>query len=72
MTRRQSRSVPDLARSDSRRARHRPDRPEGWINLATLAEAESRRGDAIAHYRKALALDPDYAPAKINLAQLAR
>jgi tetratricopeptide (TPR) repeat protein len=48
------------------------DRPEGWINLATLAEAESRRGDAIAHYRKALALDPDYAPAKINLAQLAR
>ncbi|MEO7736405.1 MAG: tetratricopeptide repeat protein [Kofleriaceae bacterium] len=48
------------------------DRPEGWFNLGTLAEAEGRRGDAIAHYRKALALDPDFVPARANLDQLAR
>ena len=48
------------------------DRPEGWFNLATLAEAEARRGDAVAHYRKALAIDPDFLPARVNLDQLAR
>jgi hypothetical protein len=47
------------------------DRPEGWFNLALLAEAEQRRTDAIALYRKALALDPEFAPARANLALLA-
>ncbi|HLL22735.1 MAG TPA: tetratricopeptide repeat protein, partial [Kofleriaceae bacterium] len=48
------------------------DRPEGWFNLATLAESESRTTDAIAAYRRALALDPDYAPARDNLRRLER
>lgn len=47
------------------------DRPEGWFNLALLAEAEARRDDARACYRKALALDPAYEPARVNLGQLA-
>jgi Cytochrome c554 and c-prime len=48
------------------------DRPEGWFNLAVLAEAEARRDQAIAHYRKALAIDPDFVPARANLGQLER
>jgi hypothetical protein len=44
------------------------DRPEGWFNLGTLAEAEHRSADATASYRRALALDPDYKPAQANLA----
>jgi hypothetical protein len=46
------------------------DRPEGWFNLALLAEAESRPREAIAHYRKALELDPAFVPARVNLRQL--
>ena len=48
------------------------DRPEGWFNLAVLAEAEARPAEAIASYRRALALDPDLVPAKANLELLSR
>lgn len=48
------------------------DRPDGWFHLARLAEAESRPGDAIAGYRRALALDPHHEPARRHLEQLAR
>jgi hypothetical protein len=46
------------------------DRPDGWFNLATLAQAEGRTGDAIAFCERALALDPGYEPAKQALAAL--
>ena len=46
------------------------DRPEGWFNLAVLAETESRRRDAIGLYRKALDLDPGFVAARVNLGLL--
>jgi hypothetical protein len=48
------------------------DRPDGWFNLATLAHAEGRTREAIAHLRRALSLDPGYLPAQQALASLAR
>jgi hypothetical protein len=48
------------------------DRPEGWFNLGLLAETEADPAQAIACYRRALALDPAFVPARMNLAQLAR
>ena len=48
------------------------DRPEGWFNLAGLAEAEGRRTEALADLREALVRDPDYRPAQQALAALAR
>lgn len=46
------------------------DRPEGWFNLAVLAEAEARPREAARLYRKALELDPDFVPARVNLGAL--
>lgn len=48
------------------------DRPDGWFNLAALAHAEGRTGDAIAYLERALVLDPDYAPARDTLAAIKR
>jgi hypothetical protein len=48
------------------------DRPDGWFHLARLAEAESRPADALAYYRRALAVDPDHEPARRQLEQIAR
>lgn len=48
------------------------DRPEGWYNLAALAHAEARTRDAIALLERALALDPNYEPARDSLRALAR
>lgn len=53
-------------------ARHESqlDLPEGWFNLAVLAEAERKDAEAAAHYRRALELDPLFRPAIFNLVQL--
>lgn len=72
------RSPEDLARYRAARAElnamyeAQRDRPEGAFNLALLAEAEGRWAAAAAHYAEALRLDPEYTPARANLAALAR
>ena len=43
---------------------------EAWFNLAGLAEVEKKHVDATRRYRRALAVDPDYADALFNLARL--
>jgi len=48
------------------------DRPEGWFNLAGLAEAEGRRSEVLGNLREALARDPDYRPAQQALEALSR
>lgn len=46
------------------------DRPEAWFDLALLAEAERRMTDAATLYKKALALDPEFLPARVNMSTL--
>lgn len=53
-------------------ARFNADRPEGQAELGTLAMARGQPDAAIAAYREALALDPTYYPASVNLADLYR
>jgi predicted CXXCH cytochrome family protein len=48
------------------------DRPEAHLDLANLRAAEQRFADAEAELRRALAIDPAFAPAAVNLADLFR
>jgi tetratricopeptide (TPR) repeat protein len=48
------------------------DRPEAHINIGTLALVRGRLDDAEASFRKALAIDPSFAPAAVSLADLKR
>ncbi|HYC72755.1 MAG TPA: tetratricopeptide repeat protein [Opitutaceae bacterium] len=49
-------------------ARHRPDNPRSFLNLAELAERAGRPADAVPHYRAALALQPEHPTARFKLA----
>ncbi|MCC7486623.1 MAG: tetratricopeptide repeat protein [Burkholderiales bacterium] len=51
---------------------HGSERPESHLNLGLLALRQGRADDAEGHYRAAVALAPDYAPAYVNLADLHR
>jgi Tfp pilus assembly protein PilF len=44
--------------------------PEAWFNLGVILEKRHEQDDARAAYRKALSLEPDLAPAAVNLALL--
>ena len=48
------------------------DRPDGQLNLGLLYSRQGRLGEAERAYRRALALDPWFGPALINLADLYR
>ena len=48
------------------------DRPEAPLNLGNLYFARGETGQAEAAYRKAIALDPRFVPAYVNLADLYR
>ncbi|TXG79356.1 MAG: tetratricopeptide repeat protein [Rhodocyclaceae bacterium] len=48
------------------------DRPEGRTNLGNLAAVRGRYDEAIAAYKDALALDPSFVPAAVNLADVYR
>jgi predicted CXXCH cytochrome family protein len=48
------------------------DRPEGHANLGNLYARRSDAEHAIAEYRKAIAIDPTFVPAYVNLADLYR
>ncbi len=52
--------------------RFNADRPEGQAALGNLYALRSRDAEAAAAYRKALALDPTYVQAALNLADLQR
>jgi tetratricopeptide (TPR) repeat protein len=52
--------------------RFNADRPEAQTALGTLEATRGRDAEAVAAYRRALALDPTYAQAAINLADLYR
>ncbi len=49
-------------------ARHWPEAPMPWFGLGNVAYASGDASAAESHYRRALALDPDYAMARNNLA----
>ena len=53
-------------------AQFNADRPEGQSELGSLAAAQGQYEEALAAYRTALELDPTYAAASINLADLYR
>jgi tetratricopeptide (TPR) repeat protein len=44
--------------------------PEAWFNLGVILEKRRELDDARAAYRKALSLEPEFAPAAVNLALL--
>jgi len=44
--------------------------PEAWFNLGVVLEKRRELDDARAAYRKALSLEPEFAPAAVNLALL--
>ncbi len=48
------------------------ERPESWLNLGLLDTLLGEAGAAEASYRKALALEPGFSPAAVNLADLYR
>ncbi len=48
------------------------DRPEAHINIGMLALVRGRLDDAEASFRRALAIDPSFAPAVVSLADLKR
>lgn len=48
------------------------DRPEARANLAILYAARGESGRAVAEYRKAIAIDPTFVAAYVNLADLNR
>jgi tetratricopeptide (TPR) repeat protein len=52
--------------------RFNADRPEGRANLGNLHATQGRIDEAMAAYRSALALDPTFTQAAINLADLQR
>ncbi|MGH8618181.1 MAG: tetratricopeptide repeat protein [Burkholderiales bacterium] len=52
--------------------RFNADRPESVTNLGTLAMERGDAEEAAAQFRRALELDPAYAPAAVNLADLYR
>jgi tetratricopeptide (TPR) repeat protein len=52
--------------------RFNADRPEAQTALGTLEATRGRDAEAVAAYRKALALDPTYVQAALNLADLYR
>jgi tetratricopeptide (TPR) repeat protein len=52
--------------------RFNADRPEAQTALGTLESTRGRDAEAVAAYRKALALDPTYVQAALNLADLYR
>jgi tetratricopeptide (TPR) repeat protein len=52
--------------------RFNADRPEGRANVGTLYATQGRFDEAIASLRGALALDPSYSPAALNLADVQR
>lgn len=52
--------------------RFNADRPEAQTALGTLEATRGRDAEAVAAYRRALALDPTYVQAAINLADLYR
>src|SRR3546814_12506444 len=47
-----------------------PEAVDGWTNYADLLKAYGRADDAVAAYRKALALDPGYGQAWWGLASI--
>lgn len=49
---------------------HNADRPESHVNLGNLAAQRGDAAAATAHYRTAMAVDPGFAPAYVNLADL--
>ena len=53
-------------------ARFNADRPEGHAELGTLALARGQADAAVAAFRAALALDPTFYPAAVNLADVYR
>ncbi len=52
--------------------RFNADRPEAQLNIGNLLGARGDFADALAAYREALALEPGFAPAAANLADLHR
>ncbi len=52
--------------------RFNADRPEAQLNIGNLLGARGDSAGALAAYREALALDPRFAPAAVNLADLHR
>jgi tetratricopeptide (TPR) repeat protein len=52
--------------------RFNADRPEALTNLGTLSLARGRREDAVAAFRRAIALDPAFVQASVNLADTER
>jgi tetratricopeptide (TPR) repeat protein len=52
--------------------RFNADRPEGRANLGNLHATQGRFDEAVAAYRSALALDPSFEPAALNLADVYR
>ncbi|MBK7457921.1 MAG: tetratricopeptide repeat protein [Betaproteobacteria bacterium] len=52
--------------------RFNADRPEGRANLGNLHATQGRFDEAVAAYRSALALDPGFEPAALNLADVYR
>ena len=44
-----------------------PDTAGAWNALGLIANGEGRISDALACYRRALAIDPDLVPALVNL-----
>ncbi len=49
-----------------------PEYPAPWVNLAIIAAAQGRDADALTALEKALAINPDYAPALNQLGILYR
>jgi tetratricopeptide (TPR) repeat protein len=47
--------------------RHSPDKARAWNNLGYALQLESRPAEARRAYERALALDPEHLPARINL-----
>jgi predicted CXXCH cytochrome family protein len=52
--------------------RENADRPEGWLNLGNLYASQRQVTEAENAFRTAIALDPGFAPAYANLADLQR
>jgi len=47
--------------------RHSPDKARAWNNLGYALQLEGRPAEARRAYERALALDPEHLPARINL-----
>lgn len=52
--------------------RKSPESARAWNNLGYALQLERREAEAAAAYRRALALDPEHIPARVNLEKLGR